>query len=93
MHSARTLIGCIGYRLAASLGIQYAPVIWPGTSADHLNGGNNPAGLDYFPRSNGTFYTTQANAVIAEKPLFIFTAMFDEVNEGKFPCQCAFLPA
>jgi hypothetical protein len=74
----------IGCRLASSLGIEYAPVIWPGTSADHLNGGSDPAHLDYFPRYNGSFYGAQANSVISLDPLFIFTAMFDEVNEGKF---------
>lgn len=72
-----------GARLCTSLGIDYAPVIWPGTSADHLNGRNNPADLDYFPRFNGTFYETQANDVISLDPMFIYTAMFDEVNEGK----------
>ncbi|KAH8807611.1 hypothetical protein F5884DRAFT_731483 [Xylogone sp. PMI_703] len=75
-------------KLLAPLGIGYAPVIWPGTSADHLNGGNNPAHLDYFPRYNGTFYETQATNVMSLNPTFIYTAMFDEVNEGtgSYPC-------
>jgi hypothetical protein len=72
-----------GARLCTSLGIDYAPVIWPGTSADHLNGGNAPTHLDYFPRFNGSFYELQANDVMSLDPMFIFTAMFDEVNEGK----------
>lgn len=73
----------VGARLCSSLGIDYAPVIWPGTSADHLNGGNKPADLDYFPRYNGTFYEMQATSAMTLDPTFIFTAMFDEVNEGK----------
>lgn len=69
-----------------SLGKQYAPVVFPGTSAYHLNGGTNPSAFDYFPRYNGSFYSAQADALtsMANKPLFIFSAMFDEVNEGKF---------
>jgi len=77
-------------RLCSSLGIDYAPVIWPGTSADHLNGGNNPAHLDYFPRYNGTFYEMQATSAMTLDPTFIFTAMFDEVNEGKTRYFCLF---
>ncbi|KAL7895994.1 hypothetical protein HDV63DRAFT_411564 [Trichoderma sp. SZMC 28014] len=70
--------------LLKSLGKQYAPVIFPGTSALHLNGGSNPSAFDYFPRYNGSFYSAQADALttMANKPLFIFSAMFDEVNEG-----------
>ncbi|KAH8812829.1 hypothetical protein F5884DRAFT_786503 [Xylogone sp. PMI_703] len=69
-------------QLVKSFGIDYAPVIWPGTSAYHLNGVTNPSAFDYFPRFNGSFYTTQANSVMSLDPMFIFTAMFDEVNEG-----------
>ncbi|KAK5996295.1 hypothetical protein PT974_03050 [Cladobotryum mycophilum] len=71
-------------QLCKSLGIDYAPVIWSGTSAYHLNGQVNPSAFDYFPRFNGSFYSKQADAVtqLAIKPLFVFTAMFDEVNEG-----------
>lgn len=75
-------------QLCTSLGIDYAPVIWPGTSAGHLNGVSNPADLDYFPRYNGTFYETQATNVISLDPMFIFTAMFDEVNEGTGSYAC-----
>ncbi|GFP58681.1 hypothetical protein TASIC1_0011004800 [Trichoderma asperellum] len=71
-------------QLLKSLGKQYAPVVFPGTSAYHLNGGTNPSAFDYFPRYNGSFYSAQADALttMANKPLFIFSAMFDEVNEG-----------
>ncbi|KAL6895231.1 hypothetical protein HDV57DRAFT_1565 [Trichoderma longibrachiatum] len=71
-------------QLLQSLGKKYAPVIFPGTSAYHLNGGINPSAFDYFPRYNGSFLSAQADALtsMAIKPLFIFNAMFDEVNEG-----------
>ncbi|KAL7894234.1 hypothetical protein HDV63DRAFT_412833 [Trichoderma sp. SZMC 28014] len=67
-----------------SLGIDHAPLVWPGTSAYHLNGVTNPSAFDYFPRYNGSFYSMQADAVtsLAVKPLFVFNAMFDEMNEG-----------
>ncbi|GFP60360.1 hypothetical protein TASIC1_0017012200 [Trichoderma asperellum] len=67
-----------------SLGIDHAPLVWPGTSAYHLNGVTNPSAFDYFPRYNGSFYSMQADAVtsLAIKPLFVFNAMFDEMNEG-----------
>lgn len=69
------------FRLANSLGKGYVPVVWPGTSNYHLS--NNSAHLDYFPRDNGSFYELQVNTVMNQKPLFIYTAMFDEVNEGE----------
>ncbi|KAH8897168.1 hypothetical protein GQ53DRAFT_887419 [Thozetella sp. PMI_491] len=65
-----------------NLGIGYAPVIWPGTSSDHLDGGNAPSRLDNFPRFNGSFYQMQANSVMDLNPTFMYSAMFDEVNEG-----------
>lgn len=76
-------------RLLQSLGLKYAPVIFPGTSAYHINGGTNPSAFDYFPRNNGSFFSAQADALtsMSVKPLFIFNAMFDEVNEGKFLAQ------
>lgn len=72
-------------RTLQSLGIDHAPLIWPGTSAYHLNGVNTPANFDYFPRFNGSFYSMQADAItgLAVKPLFAFNAMFDEINEGE----------
>lgn len=57
------------------------PVVWPGTSNYHLS--NDLSHLDYFPRDNGSFYELQVNTVMKQKPLFIYTAMFDEVNEGE----------
>lgn len=66
----------------------YAPTIWPGTSAGHLDGVNNPAKLDYFPRYNGTFYEKTAKAAIQLKPFFVYNAMFDEINEGLCFSRC-----
>lgn len=73
-------------RTLQSLGIDHAPLIWPGTSAYHLNGVTTPANFDYFPRYNGSFYSMQADAItsLPVKPLFAFNAMFDEINEGTF---------
>ncbi|PNP58289.1 hypothetical protein THARTR1_01804 [Trichoderma harzianum] len=73
-----------------SLGIDHAPLIWPGTSAYHLNGVNTPANFDYFARFNGSFYSMQADAIasLAVKPLFAFNAMFDEINEGTQSLPC-----
>ncbi|PTB41834.1 hypothetical protein M441DRAFT_46943 [Trichoderma asperellum CBS 433.97] len=72
--------------LTDSLGKGYVPVAWPGTSNYHLT--NKPANLDYFPRYNGSFYELQVNTVMKQKPLFIYTAMFDEVNEGTGSYAC-----
>ncbi|EHK22933.1 uncharacterized protein TRIVIDRAFT_28185 [Trichoderma virens Gv29-8] len=73
-----------------SLGIDHAPLIWPGTSAYHLNGATTPSSFDYFPRYNGSFYSMQADAItsLAIKPLFAFNAMFDEINEGTQSLPC-----
>ncbi|KAL7816081.1 hypothetical protein V8C44DRAFT_308772 [Trichoderma aethiopicum] len=73
-----------------SLGIDHAPLIWPGTSAYHLNGVTTPANFDYFPRYNGSFYSMQADAItsLPVKPLFAFNAMFDEINEGTQSLPC-----
>ncbi|PTB70164.1 hypothetical protein BBK36DRAFT_1173406 [Trichoderma citrinoviride] len=73
-----------------SLGIDHAPLVWPGTSAYHLNGVTTPANFDYFPRYNGSFYSMQADAVtsLPAKPLFVFNAMFDEINEGTQSLPC-----
>jgi hypothetical protein len=73
----------VAHSLAKKLGIEYAPVIWPGTSAFHVNDQNDFNDFDYFPRWNATFYELQANTWIEQKPFFVFNAMFDEVNEGQ----------
>ncbi|KAL7917430.1 hypothetical protein ACQKWADRAFT_324647 [Trichoderma austrokoningii] len=83
-YKAANLISPWTCRTLKSLGIDHAPLVWPGTSAYHLNGVTNPSAFDYFPRYNGSFYSMQADAVtaLADKPLLVFNAMFDEMNEG-----------
>ena len=70
-------------RTAKKFGLNYVPVIWPGTSAGHLDHHLNPANFNRFPRETGLFYKLQADTLTAQKPFFFFNAMFDEVNEGE----------
>ncbi|EJD35932.1 hypothetical protein AURDEDRAFT_175010 [Auricularia subglabra TFB-10046 SS5] len=65
-------------------GVDYAPVIFPGSS-DAKDGTPNDT-----PRFQGQFYTEQANLLIADKSLFLFSAMWDEFDEGTN--AVAFLP-
>jgi hypothetical protein len=58
----------------------YAPVIWPGFSWANLQ--NTPSDYNAIPRQGGSFYCFQANGVLGIKPLFVYVAMFDEVNES-----------
>ncbi|PRP85277.1 hypothetical protein PROFUN_06879 [Planoprotostelium fungivorum] len=66
-----------------NLTLQYSSVIFPGTTASNRG---HAAGATInqapFTRDNGTFFTRQAAIVSAQKPLFIFVAMFDEISEG-----------
>jgi len=69
----------------ASTGQSYAPVIFPGFSWANLQrtkGGS--AEFNQIPRDSGTFWSHQANAFrdMDNEPLFIYGAMFDEVDEG-----------
>jgi len=61
----------------------YAPVVWPGFSFG--NGGDGTK-FNQIQRNCGSFFTNMAsklaNASLSTKPLFIYVAMFDEVNEG-----------
>jgi len=59
----------------------YAPVIFPGFSWANLQ--NTPSDFNAIPRQGGAFFCFQANGILTNvKPLFIYVAMFDEVNEG-----------
>jgi len=66
--------------LTDKLNIGYAPVIWPGFSWANLQ--SNPAIFNEIPRLGGVFFDRQAKGAMSLNPLFIFIAMFDEVNEG-----------
>lgn len=65
-------------------GVDYAPVIFPGSS-DAKDGTPNDT-----PRFQGQFYMEQANLLIGDKPIFLFSAMWDEFDEGTN--AVAFLP-
>jgi hypothetical protein len=65
--------------LTDQLGINYSPVIWPGGSDRNRQG--NPS-IPFGNRFNGTFYEAQLTNVLAQRPMFIFGAMFDEFPEG-----------
>lgn len=71
----------------SSLGIGSSIVIWPGSSSgnslqDFVPGNPSIPVYEKNPRYNGTYYNTQIDHAVSLKPQFIFTAMFDEVNEG-----------
>jgi hypothetical protein len=66
--------------LTDSLGIGYAPVLFPGFSWANLM--SNPSIFNEIPRDGGRFFSAQIEGAIALAPQFIFIAMFDEVNEG-----------
>jgi len=58
----------------------YGPVIFPGFSWYNLQNHQDP--LNQIPRLGGTFFNGQGSGISSVNPLFIFIAMFDEVNEG-----------
>ena len=62
----------------STVGADYLPVIFPGFSWHNLNDGP----LNQIPRNGGRFYWRQVyNAIDAGAPM-LYTAMFDEVDEG-----------
>lgn len=63
---------------ATAAGADYMPVIWPGFSWTNINSGP----LNQIPRQGGDFYWRQAHNAQAEGCSMIYTAMFDEVDEG-----------
>ena len=63
---------------AASHGLDYMPVIFPGFSWHNLNAGP----LNQIPRNGGTFYWRQAFNAISAGCTMLFGAMFDEMDEG-----------
>jgi hypothetical protein len=63
---------------ATAAGADYMPVLFPGFSWFNINGGT----LNQTPRLGGEFYWRQAyHAVDAGCPM-LYTAMFDEMDEG-----------
>jgi hypothetical protein len=64
------------------LGIEYIPVVFPGFSWRHGAGlaANSP--LNAIPRRCGAFYERQVDNAIKAGAQALYTAMFDEINEG-----------
>jgi hypothetical protein len=65
---------------ATAAGVDYMPVIWPGFSWYNLKAGTSP--LNQIPRLGGDFYWRQAYNCQLSGCSMIYTAMFDEVDEG-----------
>jgi hypothetical protein len=61
-------------------GQEYMPVIFPGFSWHNLQGGAAP--LDQIPRRCGAFYQAQVDAALTAGATMLYTAMFDELDEG-----------
>jgi hypothetical protein len=61
-------------------GIDYMPVIFPGFS--WYNGQKGKVSLNNITRDCGRFYRHQAQNVIKSGATMLYSAMFDEVNEG-----------
>jgi hypothetical protein len=64
------------------LGIEYMPVVFPGFSWHHGAGRATNSPLDLIPRNCGEFYRHQIDNAIKAGADMLYTAMFDEVNEG-----------
>jgi hypothetical protein len=62
------------------IGIEYMPVLYPGMS--WYNGQNGKLPINHIPRHCGNFYMTLARAELKLGVQMIYSAMFDEVNEG-----------
>jgi hypothetical protein len=61
-------------------GQDYMPVIFPGFSWHNLQHGKAP--LDQIPRRCGAFYRAQAANAMRAGATMLYTAMFDEIDEG-----------
>jgi hypothetical protein len=63
-------------------GIEYMPVVFPGFSWAHGAGRESKSPINVMARRCGAFYQRQIdNAIKAGAPT-LYTAMFDEINEG-----------
>jgi hypothetical protein len=63
-------------------GMDYMAVVWPGFSWRNGAGRASGAPLDQIPRRCGKFYEHQIDLILEANVNMLFTAMFDEVNEG-----------
>jgi hypothetical protein len=64
------------------LGIQYMPVVFPGFSWHHGAGRADRSPLNAIPRRCGAFYQRQIDNAIKAGAQMLYTAVFDEINEG-----------
>jgi hypothetical protein len=64
------------------LGIDYIPVVFPGFSWAHGAGRGSKSSLNAMPRRCGAFYQRQIDNAIKAGAQMLYTAMFDEINEG-----------
>ena len=58
------------------------PVVFPGFSWAHGAGRASKSPLNVMPRRCGAFYQRQIDNAIKAGTQMLFTAMFDEINEG-----------
>jgi hypothetical protein len=66
----------------ARLGIEYMPVVFPGFSWHHSAGWATNSPLDLIPRRCGAFYQREIDNAVKAGAQMLYTAMFDEINEG-----------
>jgi hypothetical protein len=66
--------------LVKSRNQDYMPVVWPGLSTRQLS--NKVDLIDLYPRQNGNLYWRQVFNAVEAGANCLFTAMFDEVDEG-----------
>jgi hypothetical protein len=64
------------------LGIEYMPVVFPGFSWAHGAGRKSKSPLNVMARRCGAFYQRQIDNTITAGAQMLYTAMFDEINEG-----------
>ncbi len=74
---------------ATSAGADYMPVIFPGFSWHNINAGL----LNQTPRLGGEFYWRQAYNAVDAGCSMLYTAMFDEMDEGTAMLKMAETPA
>jgi len=65
---------------AKKLGVDYAPLCFPGFSWDNMLRPGRPTSL--IPRMGGSFFRDQLNYCIKAGAQMIYIAMFDEIDEG-----------
>lgn len=70
----------------AEYGVDYAPLVFPGTSTGNLKGYEGT--YDGFPREKGNFFWEQVWNAHNQGATALYIAMFDEVDEGTAIFKC-----